>query len=124
MRQKLAYSKNIIEGISLERQDMVLTNATKLMYMTKSNAWMELKVDGYLEQTRKFQDDVIGLGNEARARSNPGMLKAYAKVTGGCIECHQAYRSAQSTNLLAARTNLPEGVKTTPEAIDPAKNRK
>lgn len=120
MRQKLTYSQNIVEGISLERQDMVLTNATKLMYMTKSNAWMELKVDGYLEQTRKFQNDVIGLGNEARARSNPGMLKAYAKVTGGCIECHQAYRSAQSTNLLAARTNLQEAVKTT-SAIDPAK---
>jgi len=125
MRQKLTYSQNIIEGISLERQDMVLTNATKLMYMTKSNVWMELKVDGYLEQTRKFQDDVIVLGNEARARSNPGMLKAYAKLTGGCIECHQAYRSAQTTNLLAARTNLQEAVKTsTSSGSDPANPRR
>jgi len=111
MRQKLTYFQNIIEGISLERQDMVLTNATKLMYMTKSNAWMELKVDGYLEQTRKFQNDVIGLGNEARLRSNPGMLKAYTKVTGGCVECHQVYRPAQSTNILATLTNLKEAAK-------------
>jgi hypothetical protein len=106
MRQKLTYSQNIIEGLSLERQEMVLTNAAKLMYMTKSNAWMELSVPGYLEQTRKFQDDVILLGNEARAGSNPGMLKAYVKVTGGCIECHQAYRPAQATNILAALKNL------------------
>jgi len=125
MRLKLTYSQNIIEGISLERQDVVLTNATKLMYMTKSNAWMELKVDGYLEQTRRFQDDVIVLGNEARARSNPGMLKAYAKVTSGCIECHQAYRPAQATNNLAPRTNLKATGKTaSPGVADPARPRK
>jgi cytochrome c556 len=106
MRQKLTYSQSIIEGLSLERQEMVLTNAAKLMYMTKSNSWMELRVPGYLEQTRKFQDDVLELGDEARARSNPGMLKAYVKVTGGCIECHQAYRPTQATNMLAALKNL------------------
>lgn len=98
MRQKLSYSQNIVEGLALGNQEMVITNAAKLMYMTKSNAWMQVKVSGYLEQTRKFQDDVIVLGNEARARNNSGVLAAYARVTGGCIECHQAYRSTQATN--------------------------
>jgi hypothetical protein len=122
MRQKLTYSQNIIEGLSLERQEMVLTNAAKLMYMTKSNAWMVLSVPGYLEQTRKFQDDVIVLGNEARTGSNSGMLKAYAKVTGSCIECHQTYRHAQVTNVLAALKNLERTQRSTATgALTPVK---
>ena len=82
MRQKLSYSQNIVEGLALGNQEMVITNAAKLMYMTKSNAWMQVKVSGYLEQTRKFQDDVIVLGNEARARNNsvwPGASRAIEK---------------------------------------------
>lgn len=125
MRQKLAYSQNIIEGLALERQDMVLTNAAKLIYMTRSNAWMELKTSGYLEQTRKFQDDVILLGNEARARSSSGMLQAYVKVTSGCIECHQAFRPAQATNMLSARTVLEAAPKpSAPAVLDKSKPKK
>ena len=125
MRQKLAYSQNIIEGLALERQDMVLTNAAKLMYMTRSNAWMELKTPSYLEQTRKFQDDVTLLGNEARARSNPGMLQAYVKMTSGCIECHQLFRPAQATNILSALTDLKAATKPSePAVLDQAKPKK
>ena len=102
MRQKLVYSQNVIEGITLERPEMVITNASKLMAMTKSNLWMKLSVQGFYDKTWKYQDEVMALTTQARLTNNAGMLKAFSNMTASCIDCHQVYRPAQATNMLAA----------------------
>ena len=102
MRQKLVYSQNVIEGITLERPEMVITNASKLMAMTKSNLWMKLSVQGFYDKTWKYQDEVMALTTQARLTNNAGMLKAFSNMTASCIDCHQVYRPAQATNMLGA----------------------
>jgi cytochrome c556 len=102
MRKKMAYSQGVIEGITLERPEMVITNASKLMAMTKSNLWMKLSVQGFYEKTWKYQDEVLALTTQARLTNNAGMLKAFASVTASCIDCHQVYRPAQANGILAA----------------------
>jgi hypothetical protein len=113
MRQKLVYSKNVIEGITLERPEMVITNGVKLMAMTKSNLWMKLSVQGFYDKTWKYQDEVVALTAQARLTNNVGMLKALANMTASCIDCHQVYRPAQATNILGAlvkRQDAPDAV--------------
>lgn len=102
MRQKLVYSQNVIEGITLERPEMVITNGARLMAMTKSNLWMKLSVQGFYDKTWKYQDEVMALTTQAGLTNNAGMLKAFANMTASCIDCHQVYRPAQATNILGA----------------------
>ena len=102
MRQKLVYSQNVIEGITLDGPEMVITNGSKLMAMTKSNLWMKLSVQGFYDKTWKYQDEVMALTTQARLTNNAGMLKAFSNMTASCIDCHQVYRPAQATNMLGA----------------------
>jgi hypothetical protein len=95
MRQKLAYSQHIVEGIALEQYDQVITNGNRLWRMSVTNTWEVLKNPLYREKTVKFQTDVVALQDAARARNNADMLAAYAKVTSDCIDCHENFRRVQ-----------------------------
>jgi hypothetical protein len=95
MRQKLDYSQSILEGIVLERPDLIVTNGTKLWRMSQANTWRALNNPLYTEKSTKFQDDVLVLIDSARANSNPEILEAYSRVTADCIDCHQNCRRTQ-----------------------------
>jgi len=111
MRQKLAYSQNIVEGIALEKYDLVVTNATKIWRMTQTNAWLSTKNIIYESKTDKFQKDVAALVDAARTKDTRVMLVAYSKVTADCVSCHQTCRREQFVQQQLWRTNTPASTK-------------
>jgi len=95
MRQKLACSDKIFEGITLENYSLVISNGVQLRLMTQSNAWAEVKHPAYLEKTGHFQADVTAMVEAARVSNTPALLKAYTRVTADCVDCHQTLRAEQ-----------------------------
>ena len=61
MRTKLAWSGLVLEGLSLEKFDMVSINAIRLRNLTQSNLWFVLQQPDYLLQTTNFQQSADAL---------------------------------------------------------------
>ncbi len=95
MRQKVAYSQKIVEGVALEHYDVVLTNTLYLWRMSQTNSWTILHNPVYREKTAQFQVDAVALIDAARAKNTAQVLDAYARVTADCVSCHQSCRREQ-----------------------------
>jgi cytochrome c556 len=95
MRQKLAWSQAVTEGIALEHYDQVIANAEKLMDMSQSNIWVTVKSKGYKTKTEEFQKNVNALISAARAQNTTNMLSAWASTMQNCTSCHQLFRTEQ-----------------------------
>ena len=115
MRQKLVYSANIIEGITLEKYDLVVSNATKMANMNLTNTWHQTGNKDYYEAARKFELDIIGLIDSATAKDTTAVQSAYTRVTADCIACHRICRKQQirlpDGSLPAAPAKPPVGTR-------------
>jgi len=95
MRQKLAFASGVLEGITLERFGLVVTNATALRDMSQTNAFLRLRNPNYLELTTNFQANVDALIAAAKAKNLSAATAAYEKTTESCVECHKSFRREQ-----------------------------
>jgi hypothetical protein len=95
MRQKLVYAQGILEGVTLEKYDLVITNAARLRDMSQTNAFLQLGNPGYLERMTNFQLSVDRLKAAATEQSLQRSAEAYSQVTANCIECHRYFRREQ-----------------------------
>jgi hypothetical protein len=95
MRQKLVYSQGILEGLTLERYDLVVSNATLLRDMNLTNYFLALRNAEYLQNIRNFQSKVDRLVQFAKAKSLESSAEAYSQVVNSCIACHEGFRLDQ-----------------------------
>jgi hypothetical protein len=95
MRQKLNFSQNILEGIVLEKYDLVITNATLLRNMNMTNAFLALRNPDYMVDITNFQQKVDILLSAAKERNLENSTAAYTQMTGSCIACHKQFRRGQ-----------------------------
>lgn len=106
MRQKLEYSQNVLEGITLEQYGKVVTNGMHLWKMTQSNLWAQVKNEDYEAKSEHYRLDVTTLVEAARASNTTAILKSYTKVTEDCVDCHQHFRSEQYRQSLGRPLSL------------------
>lgn len=95
MRMKLAWSQNILEGLTLEKFDAVSKNSIRLREMTASNAWFVIRQPDYMTSTTNFQKSVDALYLAAVDKNLDGATEAYQKVMKRCVECHRLVRLDQ-----------------------------
>jgi cytochrome c556 len=95
MRHKLDYARGILEGITLERFDLVVTNASWLRSMAVTNSFFMLGNEGYKAAGTNFQVRVDALLDAAKEKNPEAATEAYMRVVRGCIECHRQYRLDQ-----------------------------
>jgi hypothetical protein len=95
MRHKLDYARGILEGLTLERFDLVVTNATWLRSMAVTNSFFMLGNQGYKAAATNFQIRVDALLDAAKEKNSEAATEAYTRVTRGCVECHRQYRIEQ-----------------------------
>ena len=58
MRKKLVYSQGILEGLTLEKYDLVITNATLLRNMNFANHFTKMSDPYYAKSIAEFQTKV------------------------------------------------------------------
>jgi len=95
MRRKLSYADAILQGLTLERFDLVLTNAIKLRNMNMTNAFVKLSNPEYREKVVNFQKSVEALASQAQDRKLDLATTAYSQVIHNCVDCHKTFRHEQ-----------------------------
>ena len=98
MRMKLAWSQAALEGLTLEKFDVVSQNAIRMRDMTQSNQWFTMKQPDYLARTTNYQKSVEALYMAAVDKNLEAATEAYTKVARSCVECHRLVRTEQRKN--------------------------
>lgn len=102
MRQKLAFASGVLEGITLEKFELVVTNAVALRDMSTTNAFVRVRNPYYGQLTTNFQVTVDALISEAKAKNLSGVTAGYQKLAESCVECHKSFRREQFVRSQAA----------------------
>ena len=95
MRRKLGYADAILQGLTLEKYDLVLTNAIKLRNMNTTNSFVKLGNPEYREKVVNFQKSVEALASHAQEGKLDLATTAYSQVIHSCVDCHKTFRHEQ-----------------------------
>ncbi len=95
MRQKLNHAQSALEGITLEKFDLVAKSALRLRDMTHTNIFVVLKTPDYRQHTLDYQKNIEALFQAATDNNLDAASEAYQKVTRSCVDCHRYFRKAQ-----------------------------
>jgi hypothetical protein len=97
MRQKLEFSKDALEGLSLEQFATIEKSAKALKKLSEAAEWEVPTIPNatdYVALTTEFQRNADELAKQAKQRNIDGATLAYLKVTMTCIQCHKFVRFA------------------------------
>jgi len=95
MRRKLDFARGVLEGLTLDRLELVVTNAQALRDLTQTNAYTITGNPNYRAATTNFSRHVDRLIDSAKAGNLQRATEAYHDVTRGCIGCHKTFRPEQ-----------------------------
>ena len=95
MRGKLVYSQAVLEGLALEKFDLVSKNTIRLRNMTQSNQWFICKQPDYVKHTASYQKNADALYMAAVEKNLDACTEAFVKVTRNCVDCHRIVRAEQ-----------------------------
>ena len=105
MRQKLAASSRILEGLMTEDFTVVAHSADRLLAMSKEERWRASNDMMYLQHSTQFRNAVANLHDKAEQKSIDGVSLAWVNVTMSCIKCHEWVRNVVVADLNAAQTH-------------------
>jgi hypothetical protein len=97
MRQKLEFSKSVLEGLSLEQYAQIEKNARALKKLSEAAEWevpMIPNATEYVALTSDFQRHADDLAKNAKEHNIDGATLAYLKLTMSCVQCHKYVRFA------------------------------
>jgi len=95
MRQKLAYSQGILEGLTLEKFDLVTKNAIRIRGMNLTNYWYWQTNRAYMGYITNYQQSIDRLLNASTDKDLDKSTRAYQAVVQSCVECHRHFRTEQ-----------------------------
>lgn len=95
MRAKLTYMQGILEGITTEKFELVVTNATLLRDMNLTNAFFKLKNQEYLKNVSQFQGRVDRMIKAGKEQNLANASECYSQIAGACVSCHRQFRRDQ-----------------------------
>jgi hypothetical protein len=95
MRMKLEYSKNVLEGLTVEDYDEIAKNAKALRLMSRAAEWEVRTIPNagdYVVLTSEFQRHTDDLSKAAQAKNLDAATLAYLRLTMNCVNCHKYSR--------------------------------
>jgi hypothetical protein len=95
MRQKLEYSKLVLEGLTLEDFDAITRGAHALKRLSLASEWEVPTIPNlpdYMAHTNEFQRLTDELSEKAKTKNIDGATIAYLGLTVNCVKCHKYVR--------------------------------
>ncbi len=92
MRRKLQYSRDVVEGLSVENFDQITKAAQNMMLMSHEADWKVVTTPQYLKASSDFRDTVARLRSAGKEKNLDGATLAYFEVTLNCVRCHKQLR--------------------------------
>nr|WP_146580053.1 hypothetical protein [Neorhodopirellula pilleata] len=96
MRMKLDRSKGILEGLTLEDFDMIVSNARALRLLSTEAGWNVIQTTEYAAQSRDFQRATDLIVEAAEGKDIHRAAMGYVALTVRCVECHSYMRKVQA----------------------------
>ena len=95
MRMKLEYSKQVLEGLTLEEYPKIVQGAKALKKLSQAAEWeVDTIPDAseYLAFTNEFQRLADELAKKAGEKNIDGATLTYLRLTMNCVNCHKYVR--------------------------------
>jgi hypothetical protein len=95
MRTKLEYSKQALEGLTLENYDTIAKSAKALRLLSQAAEWEVPTIPNatdYVALTREFQLLTDEMALKANEKNIDGATLAYLRLTMNCVNCHKYVR--------------------------------
>lgn len=95
MRLKLEYSKQVLEGLTMENYQTIIKNAQALKKLSEAAEWEVPTIPNageYVVFTTEFQRLADELVKKAREKNTDGATLAYVRLTVNCVNCHKYVR--------------------------------
>ena len=95
MREKLVYSQGVLEGLTLERFDLVTKNGIKMRKMNLTNLFYVTETPDYMDSLTKYQKATDQMLLASGDKDLKKTTEAYHRVIESCVECHRIFRTVQ-----------------------------
>lgn len=95
MRLKLDYSKQVLEGLTMENYETIIKSARALKRLSEAAEWEVPTIPNageYIVFTTEFQRLTDELVKKAREKNMDGATLAYLRLTMNCVNCHKYVR--------------------------------
>jgi cytochrome c556 len=97
MRQKVAYSQQVLVGITLEDYGLIAKNAEKLVELSNKTNWYSRQVPEYELFLNEFRRNAQELMKAGQQKNLDAASLAYVQMTLSCVSCHQSIRRSSGT---------------------------
>jgi hypothetical protein len=99
MRAKLLHSQGVLEGLSMEKYDLIARNSQSMSLLSQASNWQVLQTPEYRQRSTEFRRSVDALTEAARQRNLDGATLSFVQVTMKCVSCHKYVRSVRMAKL-------------------------
>ena len=97
MRQKVAYSQQVLVGITLENYGLIANNAKKLVELSNKTNWYSRQVPEYELFLNEFRRNAQELMKAGQQNNLDAASHAYVQMTLSCVSCHKFIRKSSGT---------------------------
>lgn len=97
MRQKVAYSQQVLVGITLEDYGLIANNAQKLLELSNKTNWYSRQVPEYELFLNEFRRNAQELMEAGQQKNLNAASLAYVQMTLSCVSCHKFIRKSSDT---------------------------
>jgi hypothetical protein len=97
MRQKVAYSQQVLVGITLGDYGLIANNAEKFLQLSnKTNSYSRHvpEYELFLNEFRRNAEDLMKAGQQ---KNLDAASLAYLQMTLSCVSCHKFIRKSSDT---------------------------
>jgi hypothetical protein len=94
MQQKLTAAKSLLEGISREDHGMVQESASRMIELSRLEAWERMASPRFVQETADFVAAAEFLSRMAESRDSEGEELGFLRLTMTCTDCHRHVRAA------------------------------
>jgi hypothetical protein len=92
MKQKLAASQKILEGMTRADYDLIEKNAEGMRVLGHLEGWVRADIPGYRTQLHAFDHATGAIVRAAEDKNLDGVTLAYTQLTISCVQCHRLIR--------------------------------
>lgn len=97
MRKKVAYSQQVLVGITLEDYGLIANNAEKLVELSNKTNWYSRQVPEYELFLNEFRRNAEQLMEAGKRKNLDAASLAYVQMTLSCVSCHKCIRQSSGT---------------------------
>ena len=97
MRKKVAYSQQVLVGMTLEDYGLIANNAEKLVELSNKTNWYSRQVPEYELFLNEFRRNAEQLMKAGKQKNLDAASLAYVQMTLSCVSCHKFLRQSSGT---------------------------